>query len=282
MFDGQFYPGLQPQFDAFAQLRRPYYRARLKDVLTTLGLTTNLKLCLDAADGNSLPAASTKWLDTSGGGYDFFRGTTAGADATDPTINGTADGRTSSEYLSFDGGDYLTYDTTNETWMTNIHKDNAKWTVAIWAWYGSAASNGIGGTSGNNVASVGFHFGMSGGQKWFAAINNGSGVVALQNIMVATLATGSWVFAVSSLDEAVGANGHILGVNSTFELFSSTYSSPSAAGATNTMQIGSRGNAQVPLVNTSRMAAMAMWEGTALTQAQLDGIFQATRKRFGV
>ncbi|RWX60142.1 hypothetical protein EN780_32790 [Mesorhizobium sp. M4B.F.Ca.ET.089.01.1.1] len=282
MFDGQFYPGLQPQFDGFAQLRRPYYRARLKDVLTTLGLTTNLKLCLDAADGNSLPAASTKWLDTSGGGYDFFRGTTAGADATDPTINGTSDGRTSSEYLSFDGGDYLTYDTTNETWMTNIHKDNAKWTVAIWAWYGSAASNGIGGTSGNNVASVGFHFGMSGGQRWFAAINNGSGVVALQNIMVATLATGSWVFAVSSLDEAVGANGHILGVNSTFELFSSTYSSPSAAGATNTMQIGSRGNAQVPLVNTSRMAAMAIWEGTALTQAQLDGIFQATRKRFGV
>ena len=48
----------------------------MKETLTLLGLTTNLKLCLDAGDLASVASGSqTKWLYVSGGGYDFFRGT---------------------------------------------------------------------------------------------------------------------------------------------------------------------------------------------------------------
>lgn len=257
-------------------------RTDIFDTLKKLGLTANLKLCLDAGHEASLPAASTKWLDLAGSGYDFFRGTTAGADATDPTINGTAGARSLSEYLSFDGGDYLTYDTTNETWMQNIHKDNAKWSFAAWVWYSTAASNGFAGSNNNSASSIGFSAGMSGAGKLFASATNGTGSNAMQNISATSIPTGAWTFVASSLDEAVGASGHILMVNSTAELFTSTYTSPSASNASFTMQIGARGNAAVPMVNTNRIANFAMWEGVALTQGQLTAIFDATRGKFGV
>ncbi|WP_189556901.1 hypothetical protein, partial [Mesorhizobium sp. M4B.F.Ca.ET.089.01.1.1] len=213
---------------------------------------------------------------------DFFRGTTAGADATDPTINGTAGNMSASEYLSFDGGDYLTYDAANETWMNNLHKDNAKWTLAAWVWYAAAGSAGFLGTNNNSASSIGSSTGMSSGGKLFTSVTNGSGTNAMQNISATSIPTGSWAFLASSVDEAVGAGGHILGINSTFETFASTFTSPSASNAAFTMQIGARGNGAVPVPNTSRIACVAMWEGRALTQAELLSLFNATRGRFGV
>src|SRR5688572_10725967 len=104
----------------------------LLTILNGLGLTANLKLCLDAGDNLSAPAAATSWLDRSGNGYDFFRGTTSGADATDPTFNGTPGELSAAEYWSFDGGDFFRYDTTNETWMQNLHKNNALLSFFCW------------------------------------------------------------------------------------------------------------------------------------------------------
>ena len=45
-------------------------------MLRRLGLTNGLKLCLDAGDANSYTSGEP-WLDTSGNGYDFNRGTTS-------------------------------------------------------------------------------------------------------------------------------------------------------------------------------------------------------------
>ena len=253
---------------------------RLIGIIGSLGLLTNLRLCLDAGDSASLPASSTKWLDLSGNGYDFFMGATVGAEATDPTINGTPDGLSSSEYLSFDGGDFLTYDTANEAWMNNLHKNGAQYSVMAWVQYASVASAGFMGTNGNSAAKIGMSMGMSGAGKLFASATNGSGVNAMQNISAASIPTGQWAFLSTSVDEAAAL--HRLGINGTFETFDGTYLSPSASNATEVMQIGARGNNQVPLPNTSRAAGVAMWEGVVLTEIQMSALFEATRSRFGV
>lgn len=259
-------------------------RHDMRTVLRKLGLTTNLKLCLDAGHETSLPAASTKWLDLSGNGYDFFLGTTIGADATDPTINGTAGKRSSGEYLSSDGGDLLTYDTTNETWMQNIHKDSAIFTIAAWWWVPSFAStNRLAGTRAGSNSNIGFAFSTSITTGTLAlVVSNGSGTAALDLNSVATPNTGAWNFVAVSLNEATGANGAILQINGAQELFTSTYASPSASSATYTMQIGAAGNSAGPLANTSRLASFMAWEGVALDAAQLRALYQATRSKFGV
>lgn len=249
--------------------------------LNKLGLTANLRLCLDAGAVASLPAGSAKWQDISGNAYDFFRGTTAGADGSDPTITGTPNGRSSNEYLSFDGGDYLQYDAANETWMNNFHKAGAKWTVATWIWHATGVGTGILGTDGNNGSVVGFFLGNSSAGKLILAIGNGSSQI-VTNASVASIPIGQWSFLACSFDSSGGSTGNILMLNGTQETFSGTLSSPSASNAAFTMQIGTRGNGSAPLPNGSRMAGFMIWESKALTQAELTSIFTATRGRFGV
>ncbi|MBZ9850122.1 LamG domain-containing protein [Mesorhizobium sp. CA14] len=248
--------------------------------LDKLGLTSNLRLCLDAGAAASLPTGSTKWLDLSGGGYDFFRGVTVGAEGSDPTINGTANARSSAEFLSFDGGDYLTYDSANEGWMNNFHKAGAQWTVATWIWYAASTSAGFIGTNGNSV-SPGFAVGMNGSGKLATIVHNNSTQI-INNATAASIPTGGWCFLANSFDSSGGATGNILAINGAYETATATLNSPSASNAAVTMQIGSRANGTVPLPNGSRMAGFMIWEGRALNQAELTAVFNATRVRFGV
>lgn len=278
MLEGQFTPGCYPQFE---QIMPNFLKRRtMLQMVSQLGLLTGLKVCLDASDGGSLPASSAKWLDTAGGGYDFFRGTSSGADASDPTINGSANGRSANEYLSFDGGDYLTYDTTNETWMNNFHKAGAKWAVATWIWYAASGSAGFIGTNGNSI-SPGFAVGMSSGGKLITIVHNASTQI-VNNVSTTSIPTGQWCFLGNSFDSSNGSTGNVMCINGTIETFSGTLSSPSASNASFTMQIGSRANATVPLPNTSRMGAFIAWESVALTQQNLLDLFNTSRARYGV
>lgn len=289
MFEGLFYPGLQPQFDQFAAIRRPYYRWRMKDILTTLGLTTNLRLCFDAADGNSLPAASTKWIDTSGNGYDFFRGTTVSAEASDPAINGSADGRTLSEYLSFDGGDCLRYDTTAETWMSNLHKAAAKFCWAGWFSMGSVATQqflfGTGpALGGSSPPGVNIQINTSAKLGIVCQRSAGAGALVYDSTTL-TVPANAWTFIAGCENEAGGAGGSFLQMNATVETYNGAYSSPTAT-ATTQMGIGCGGGnvtaGYAPVVSGTKIGCLSVWEGVTLTQAQLAGIFQTTRKRYGV
>ena len=106
------------------------------DVINALGLTGGLKLVLDAGDVSSYSSGQS-WLDLSGNGYDFYLGDTSSSESSDPTFNGTPGNLSTSEYFAFDGGDYFIYDSANETWMQNIHKDNAKFTICIWFKFGT-------------------------------------------------------------------------------------------------------------------------------------------------
>lgn len=250
----------------------------LFEILTSLGLTSNLQLCLDAGDSASYSSGQS-WLDRSGNGYDFFRGTTSASQATDPTFNGTAGAIRSTEYWSFDAGDFFTYDTTNETWMENLHKNNAVHTLLCWVYPGSVATNqAMAGTVGATGSGTGFGFQIDAGAALLFQARN-AGVVALNVNTTATFSATAWQMGAVALDEAAATG--TLQINSTQESFTSTYSSPAAGAASQTMQIGARGNAQTPLVANSRMAMFAAWS-SKLTDAQLLSIYTATRGRFGV
>src|SRR5690349_1915490 len=129
-------------------------------VIQQLGLTTGLKLCLDAGDSASVAVGSqAKWLDVAGNGYDFYRGSSAAGDAAEPTFNGTPGNLSASEYFSSDGGDNFTYDSANESWMDNLHKDGAKFTICCWIWPINGANNIVCGSNGGGLTSnVGHSF----------------------------------------------------------------------------------------------------------------------------
>lgn len=252
-------------------------RVPFRTVISRLGLDTGLKLVLDAGDiASAASSTPDKWLDTSGNGYDFFRGAVTGADGADPTFNGTPGSLSTGEYWSSDGGDNFTYDTTNETWMQNLHKDNAKLTITAWVWMANAgASNNCicGSNGGAGGVGVGINFLTNSTNTFLMRVLNSSSVLQV-GTMTATM--GQWNFCAVSLDEAVGANGGFLYLNGTPELFTSTYVGPSAGNASFTMQIGDRGNSNSPMPNTARIAFISMWEGVALTQAQVASIYNAT------
>lgn len=257
----------------------------LSTILAGLGLTTNLKLCLDAGDAASYSSGQS-WLDLSGGGYDFFRGTTSGSDGSDPTFNGSAGGLSSAEYWSFDGGDYFTYDTSNETWMDNLHKDNA---IASWvAWVylgGTGTSRSIFGTSGNLTAGNGFNVYLRSGNTYRCLVQAGGLVMSADTTATPGTPSGAWTFFCGALNEATGASGCDLGFGTTsvtYETFTSTYTSPASTAAAQTLQIGATGNGNAPLPSGSRMAEIAIWEGTRLTQANMTAIHAATKGRFGL
>ena len=118
-------PGQKRRFTGMS-----YGHTELITTIRRCGLTTGLKLCLDKGDANSY-ASGQSWLDVSGNGYDFFLGATGGAEASDPTSNGTAGGRSPEEYWSFDGVQFFRLASANPTWVNNFHKDNAKFTLAV-------------------------------------------------------------------------------------------------------------------------------------------------------
>lgn len=258
-------------------MRAPTWRgANGLYIARKIGLASGLQFCLDAGDAVSLPAASDKWVDLSGNGQDFFRGSGTGADAADPSINGTAGQLAAGNYLGFDGADYLTYDTTNETWMENVHKNNAAFTLACW--FHAAADNFAWmGTATNLSSSTGF--------RWFMGAN-GENVVAIHNasstqqiVSTALFGLNAWEFAAVSLNEAAGTCDFVL--NNTVESVSGTYTAPSAGAATSTLLLGARGGPGAFIPANGRLGMMMAWS-TAVPAGSLLKLRDATRGRYGV
>lgn len=264
------------------------------EVLTSLGFTTNLKLCLDASDGSSYTSGQ-KWLDRSGGGFDFFLGADGSSTATDPTFNGTAGGRSSGEYFLFDGGDYLTYDSTNETWMNAIHKDSAVATIAGWFYTGNATSPSS--DSDSLMATLGAPtFSGDYGFQLYADLTSGAGPLGFGAMTggslpfasgetTATMTANAWNFFGASITEA--SSSLVLAIGNAAAGFISesksvTYSVVGSSDATHTMKIGAAGNAVRPFSSGRRLASIVAWQGTALSASNLQAIFTATRAKFGV
>jgi hypothetical protein len=264
-------------------LINPYaFGGSVMNVLNDAGLLTNLKCALDAGDVRSAPSGSTQWLDLSGGGFDFDLGTTGGADTTDPTFNGTPGGLSANEYWSLDGGDYFEYEAANATWMENLHKDNALFSFIYWVFMPNDASqNALGGTGGAGGGRTGVSLYLNTAMvPFFEADNAGTSLIGgpLSGVNAAPAST--WAFVGFSFDEAAGTG--FFSVNSTIQTFSKTYASPGVGAASNPLTIATRGGASSFDPNAARYGIFVAHEGRALTQAEMDAVYQATRVRFGV
>lgn len=248
----------------------------MRETINALGLTSNLKLLLDAGDLASVSNASqTKWLDISGNGYDFYRGSGSGSDSADPSFSGTVGAQSANEYWSFGGGDYFTYDTSNETWMNALHKDSAAFTIMGWARLTSSDFSLLGtGTPGVRIA-----FSNGSGIVTFN-VGNSTGPLfkAFTGLMSVTVPTGDTFFAIR-VDEA--SNTWSVVFNSTATTDTCTYVSPSSSSAAATMLIAAT-DVDSTAPSGSRLYSIVIHQGVALTTAQIASVYNATKGKFGL
>lgn len=243
------------------------------------GLSSSLVLCLDAGDEKSYPGSGQSFLDTSGNGSDFFLGADSSATATDPTFNGLRGRRSSAEYFSFDGGDYFDRGTT-DAWVNALHKNNAALTFLTWIYFGGFGSlQAICGTSAQATV-IGASLYVSTTPDLNFVVSSGDGSFELSASGL-TPTSGAWQMVGVSVNEATGAGGGLFFRNGTTASFNSTYAAPSASNAAFTFKIGAVQGGIVPLVNGSRMACFAAFD-TALNEAQMDAIYDASKGRFGL
>lgn len=257
-------------------------KASLSSIITGLGLTTSLQLCLDAGDSSSYSGSGQFWSDRSGNGYDFTRGASSSSGSDDPTFNGSAGGLSLSEYWSGDGGDYFEYEAANATWMTNYHKNNAALTMfaVIHIPSGNVASVPLAGTSGGTFSGVGFLWVVTGGFPLMRySISNANGSSTQQYNGSTAVPTGKWVVLATSFDEAAATGFHY--ISGASEAISGAYSSPSSASATGIMQIASTGTDNSIVPSQTRFAMFAAWS-SALSTANVQALHNAVRGRFGV
>ena len=245
----------------------------LMDAILSAGLSSNLQLCLDAGDPISYPGSGTKWLDRSGNGYDFFLGTDGTTSA--PTFVSAGRG----SYWNM-AGKFFRYDSTNETWMQNLHKDNAIWSFVLIYYRAASASTHFGTDAGTTT---GIHVA---GTNNFTVTNATATVITKAGDLTPTANT--WYFLGDSLTEATGAGGGFLYANGAYnkvsgsDTFDSTYSSPASGNATATMEIGAEGNGANTSPANARLSCIAIWGGTAITKANMDTLYAALRGRVGI
>jgi hypothetical protein len=251
----------------------------LYEIINGLGLTANLKLCLDAGDSASYdPGVQTdKWLDTSGNGHDFFRGSGTGSDAADPTFNGSAGGLSSNEYWSFAGGDYFSYDTTIETWMQNLSRNNAAFTflivlqipnytatAPIFVTQDSSGFNGLSLRISNTELFSGHVSDAATSGQFLSSFSVPTG--SIQSVIVSVNeATPETLRKLSSDAVSTGASG---------------YSNPSSSGEV-APKIGATTSGSSTVQSGTRIYQLAIWD-TSLSSANIDAIFNGIKGRFGL
>jgi len=250
------------------------------------GLATNLKLCLDAAEAASYSSGQT-WTDRSTSATNFYRGTTSGSDAADPTFNGTAGNLSRNEYWSFDGGDYFTLVSgSNPSWVQPFHKDGATFTImaAFYPTISTVTAEAIIGDSVNSGDQTGFRYlvlGNNGNPGKTSIVVGNTTTTALNDTSTVICNDQAWNIIGVSVSENAGASGGVHFVNGSSNTFNPAYTSPATGSAVNTLTVGSQGNGGFAPKTTSRLAWIAVWD-TALSAANMQAIFGQTRGRFGI
>lgn len=276
-----FYSGLAIMVAFFTPIVHAGGNPSIYDAIVEAGLTTNLKLVLDAGDSQSYDGTSQKWLDRSGGGYDFFLGTNGTVQSTDPTFNGTAGRQTASEYFSTDGGDYFSYDTSIETWMQNLGKSGSTFTVLGVFYIPSDTDSTLVSTRGATASSYGWSLAYVQAFDRFALqfVDAGGTVISLGLLVAPTITTpGLYFYAISgTLTNGAAYNTHLNGTNNGGTLaVTGTANSP-----TNNMKILTRGDVSVSAASGTRIHALAIWDGV-LSQANFTTLWNRLRSRFGL
>lgn len=175
----------------------------LIDIITELGLTSGLNFVLDFADSRSYDGSSQSITDATGNGNTFFRGATSGAEASDPTFNGSIGNPTESTYMSFDGGDFLT-ENGSLTFAENWHKNNGAFTI-VTLYYTPAAKASVSALfstrDDNTTSDAGVNLYVTSTGKIRLRRSTSTTTTQITNTSVPTVATG-WNFIGAGFDEA--------------------------------------------------------------------------------
>lgn len=245
-------------------------RKTLLQILEENSLTTSLQLCLDAGDAVSYPGTGQNFVDRSGNTVDYFLGATSGSEASDPTFNGTAGGCSETEYFSFDGGDYFTSQAAT-TFDDGWHKNNGIFSAML-AFFVTTANiatahrflnNDV-----DNNATDGTDIGMLATAKPRVSISgtsNGSATSVTADVPN--------LFVVA-YDESVPQVRVKLNSNAVEQ--AAAAASTNVNNAPNSLRIGARGNAGVPVPNGTRIYMVAAWN-RYLSSAEMDTLSAALK-----
>lgn len=240
----------------------------LISIITSLGLTSGLKVCLDAGDINSYNGTSQTWTDTSGEGNSYFRGTTSGAQGSDPTFVGTPGGLSSNDYFSFDGNDQFA-ETTNQTWADGFGLDGALFSMLAVVWIPDSLSGFHGifsnGLPFNSGSAMNFYY--EDDDKLHYADSPFSVFPESSNFR----SSNSWNFCGLSVSENAGATGSFLQLQTTVTTFNGNQTVDASVSGAYTVGFQMR--------NTSRLTMFAAWAGVALTTTQMDALYDQIQSK---
>jgi hypothetical protein len=250
---------------------------KLIDIITRLGLTTNLEVCLDVGDTNSYPGTGQTWSDVSGNGNHYYLGTTSGVDAgLEPTFTGTAGDTSSSTYWSMTGEQYFT-ETTAQTFQEPFHKDGGVFTILGVPYFTGAStiartiwSSGAGGTS-----DAGVILGRATTTTTFRFFHSTTNTTRETLLSTVTIPSDTWNVMAVSFDEP--NTSALFRINSTEETVAAAAStSTEATPVANRVLLGGAGGSGPQ--NGDRFMCMAIWS-TNLSSAQLGSLYTELKKR---
>lgn len=242
---------------------------------------------LYAGKSNSYSGSGQTWYNTTSSpadgsaksAYDFYLGNTSGSDSEDPTFNGTAGNQSSSEYFNFDGADDFTIAGGNTTFTNSLHKDNAVFTFATLIYLGSLTTQSILGTTGGTGNGITLRANASGNITFTQS--DGTTAHTIKTAAGIVSATTPLMVAIS-YTESTGVG--LIYVNTgtkTTSTISTSYTTPSSSAANTALTIAGEAPGDTELSSGSKMWFAGMWN-TALSETQLDTIFNRTRRLAGI
>lgn len=248
-------------------------------IIEKLNLTANLKLCLDAGDINSYPGSGTKWLDTSGNGYDFDFGD-GSTSSTYPTFNGVAGNLSANEFFSSDGGDYFSYDSANEPWMDELHNAGKSLSiVGVWTSPGTAywISSGLNSVS-SGVSLVSYSAGLE-----YYVYNAPSGISNLILTSTPYYKGPSSKMSVVGFSNTENSGDTLIpmGKGITLPALSSVFSNSNSGTPSVAFKLGAKTDLATLLPSGAKIACLAVWVDVKLTQSELQAIANKLQFRFG-
>jgi hypothetical protein len=266
MVNGTLYPIPPAYYDQFAEYG--------------VDQSANLTFVLDPADYLCYPGSGETFSDRAPSANDFMLGSSLANATGNPTFTGNAGSLDGMTYWGMTSSTSLLQLIANPTEVDNLHKDSAVWSADMWVWF--ATVTGINqtmiSTSATGVA-VGINWRVNTGGTPALTVQDGVGNALSVTGTAASVAAGGWKRLSIVVDEAAGTG--FFGVNGVYTTFTSTYSSPSSAAASNLLRIGMMGNGNNAFGDGSKVGPFSL-SSVARTQAQDRALFDIQRTRYGL
>lgn len=164
-------------------------------------------LCIDFNDPRCWDGVGQTVTDLADTPHNYYRGTTNGAEATDPTRVEIVNGQRTIAYARFDGGDCLV-PAAGYTTFDNVHKADAKFTFGAVYWCPATVSDPqymLANLRDLSSSKLGFQFRLNASGQPGIVIPNSTGNATMLGVNLGgDIVLGQWAFAMISVDAEAG------------------------------------------------------------------------------